>query len=199
MGWCGDLRNAVSKRFSGVPVTEWEIGPWINGQTRSRGMPRYMAKMPDGTHSFLFPASDGVHYVYRSTGPLRVGGSIRIMAEITGNGEFVPSAASDVPPCDFQLYVERSDNGWEARDPFERMFSAVSSTLKFGTRELEVPLMWEHWEGILNHVKDASKFADCLARAKSVGMGFSGANFAGHGCWVRGGSATFTLRSFAVT
>ena len=194
--WC---RKKTAGSSGQGAVTEWEIGPWIDGKTRSPNMPRYMARNPDGSHSFTFPASNGVHYVYRASGPLRVGGNIRLLAEITGNGEFKPVGTGDIEPCDLQLYIERSDNGWQAHDPFERMFTKAAMPLKFGVIDWTVPLTWEHWEGVVEHLQDEAKFKDCLARTKSVGGGFGGAMFAGHGVYVRAGNAQFTLRKYEVT
>ena len=187
----------TSKRSTPVPATEWEIGPWINGVSRSQGMPRYMAKNPDGSHQFTFPASiPGVHYVYRASGPMHVGDRLRLRAEITGNGEFEPAGQGDIRPCDIQLGIERNDNTWNATDPFERIFTQASVVLKAPmTIDWEVPLTWEFWEGVVGHVRDEQKFKDCIARAKNVIMGFSGANFAGHGVFVVKGNASFILRS----
>lgn len=202
MGIFDALRGLCSRsKSSSNPAAqgEWEIGPWINGVSRSKGMPRYMAKMPDGTHQFVFPASEpGVHYVYRATGPLPLGGKLVLRFAITGNGEFVPAARDDALPCDLQLYIERKGNDWQAKTPWERWYSVEARELTFREHIFEVPLVWDKWEGVVGHMQSEAEFKAALSEPINVGFTFSGAKFAGHGVWLKAGNASFVLRSLEI-
>ena len=68
------------------PLT-WAIGPIINGQNYSHGMPLRPTANPGGGWYFDFPQADGVHYVTRA--PTEVGRrSVRMVFEIQGDATF---------------------------------------------------------------------------------------------------------------
>lgn len=185
-----------------IPSTGWEIGPIINGQTYSPGMP---TSTPDGSFEFPvgFASEDyrsipSVHYVTKPTGSLVGKSGLTLVFEIIGDGFKATQPEGDVHPR-LRLFIQRGMDNWSNEGPYEhfRWWSRDYVDLEPGVHTIFVPLTGEAWSSIMgkggNDVPEL--FQASLNEAVRVGMTF-GAGYAGHGVYATAPGVRFVLKSF---
>lgn len=183
------------------PAPEWTIGPTINGQNYSQGMPAAMPKDGQG-YFFNFPAAPGgVDYVFRSCGPLKAGQTISVAFSLEGAGIVKPCANSGDGPARLRLFLQRAGDDWSGKGAFEfyRWWSLETVALdKPGDFALSAVLDPAKWSSVYGKTGDTAPgaFADALTNAAYTGFTF-GASFAGHGDYAEG-PVRFRLKSFAI-
>jgi hypothetical protein len=178
----------------------WQIGPIIDGQSYSPGMPSQPTA--DGTGwRFTFPAKDGVHYVTTPLSGSLVGRTtVKARFAITGTGRLVPTQGPR--PARVRLFLQRRGDTWTADHEFYRWWSVPSVELVVpGEHELKAALLPEQWLSVLGKRGDdplaAGQFAAAIADLQAVGQTFGGM-FAGHGVYVVDGASRFTLMSYVI-
>ena len=144
----------------------WTIGPVINGQNYSVGMPLNPAPHPEGW-SFDIPQAPGsVHYVTTPYGSLTRKSALVLRYRIeAGPGVVLHPTRFFGFPSMLSLYFQRQGDDWSARGPFEafRWYSPLlHSPVQAGDHELIVPL-------------DANWTAVMTSSAESNPMGFAAA------------------------
>jgi hypothetical protein len=178
----------------------WQIGPIINGQSYSPGMPSQPTA--DGTGwSFTFPARDGVHYVTTPLSGSLVGRTtVQARFAIAGTGRLVPTRGPR--PARVRLFLQRRGDTWAADYEFYRWWSVPSVELVVPEEhELKAALVPVQWLSVLgkrgDHPLAAGQFAAAIADLQAVGQTFGGM-FAGHGVFVVDGTSRFTLMSYEI-
>jgi hypothetical protein len=169
------------------PATHlWSIGPVINGQNYSKGMP---ASTPDGSFDFPVGLGKSVNYV---TKPGMAGPSLRMEYEVIG-GPIVAEELPEIPPT-ISLYMECSDNDWQ-RDG-GRWWSRATGSLIPGRHVLEANLTPDEWVSV--HTEASELFAASMSRVAKVGFTLGGGEGKGHGVYATIPSR-FVLHSFVMS
>jgi len=199
-------RKAASDSRDSVASSQWEIGPIINGRQYSVGMPT--SPTPDGEGFwFDFPkaqkgldrwSTPGPHYMTKPTSGIS-GSKIKLVYEITGDGQFFGSTGNQSPLVYLCVFFQRAGDNWSGADAFEahRWWSAKMFPLKAGKHDVEVPLAREDWLSVYNRGTEA-QFAEALRKASSIGFTFGNDEGRGHGVSSPTGGSSFRLISFAV-
>lgn len=177
-------------------TTGWTIA-W------SANMPAQMTNNGDGTYSFAFPSTDGVHYVYKAGSPMSVGQKITMQFSLSGSGKIVPTASSGSGSAAVRLFIQQTGDNMSGLGPYEfyRWWSnpANVALTANGDFTLEVLLNPDQWSSVMgkNGSQAPGPFSLALANCGNIGFTF-GAEFFGHGVYATGGPATFTLKSYTI-
>jgi hypothetical protein len=194
----------------------WRIGPIIDGQDYSVGMPLHPTTEGAGWR-FDFPNSCdrqpdcSVHYVTTGAGGLKPTPSQSVTAKftITASSDAVfncqiiknnPEGYDPNDPPETNLFLQHTGDDWSGVGPaeFYRYF-AYPERMKLGpgTYTVSVPLTPDKWISVTGKPADA-KMADTLVNLGAVGLVFGGCGYAGHGVQIAQGSARFVLSAFSI-
>ena len=192
---------AIAQRAS-----DWSIGPVIQGQNYSVGMPPVLKEGRSGPY-FDFPYPDAraghVHYVTRPTGSLADARSITLRYRI----DAAPGArllAREHPDREAQLslYFQRRGDDWSARGRYEtyRWYAMPARMMPLtpGTHRVTIDLA-NDWKavGASRSNRQVSQFRDALEDAGRIGFTFGSRGGRGHGVYATG-PARFTLLDFTI-
>lgn len=187
IGGTGDVRTIT-------PDINAPNSPWRAQNSTAVVMEHTLGR--DGGFAFYFPRGDGVHYVTRPPpGPVR--GIMTIRYRVDSEN---PAWAfrGDTPPPMVTAFVQRTGDQLSGNTPDNRYWaSSMRGSLDPGEHVITVPLLIPMWTNVMGQRNDAG-FKQTLNNCANVGVTFGGASFFGHGVWVSGGSARFTLLSFRI-
>lgn len=184
----------------------WEIGPIIDGENYSKGMPLRPSVHPEGV-SFNFPqpsASIGhVNYVTIRLGPLNgkklLRMRYRIEADATTN--FYPKCCSE-GDSSVVLYFQRRGDDWNQDGWRWWSVFAIHKPLGAGEFEMVAPLepsTTSNWKSVLKmkSLENPNEYKMAVDNADRVGFTFGGGGGQGHGVYATA-PAKFVLKEFAV-
>lgn len=151
---------------------------------------------------FTFPDKDGVHYCVRKVSTALQGAVYYDYRVLYASGlpTFQASAANDTPPCFVRLFIQRYGDDLSGQGAYEhyRWFSdplPLNSTS--GVYAFD-PAKWYSVFGKRGNFA-VQQFRDALADVEYIGMTFGGKSFAGHGVYVTGGIAAFSIDHYGVS
>lgn len=179
--------------FAGCTSTS--TTPTTSGWTQTYG--HNLTLKPTGNgFTFDFPQSDGVHYITKPSGPLKIGQTITVTYKITGSG-FKTVQANIGKPA-FRLMIQK---GSDMHTQFGRYWSVTGVELKAtGQTTFSVNITPELWSDVYGGkgTEHLAEFKRTLAECGHVGITFGGtAGGYGHGTYATG-KATFTLIDLTV-
>lgn len=160
-----------------------------------------MTQASDGSYFFDFPAQDGVHYVVEAVPPLQLGQLIGLSFNVSGNGVVTPVQGD--PPAKVSLYLQRKDDNLTGAGQYQqyRYFHSATPLIN-GDGSLAATLTPDQWTDVFGEAGTLHEtaFQDCVSNASVIGFVFGdpGAGATGHGAYVKGGTARFTLKSFTI-
>lgn len=171
--------------------------PWVF--QFSPNMPSQPTPDGAGGYYFYFPSQDGVHYLTQGR-KTAISGTMTLTANVllTGNPVFVssdPNSNACPGGAHVDLYFQRA--GDDGQNEFYRWFANTRQSIVSGELTYAVPLVVDNWGDVYAR-RDAAQFAAAMASPQAVGMTFGVGCFAGHGVYVTGGQATFTIKSFTI-
>jgi hypothetical protein len=181
-------------------ASNWEIGPLINGQNYSGGMPLSPTQTSDGW-AFDFPLSPGsVHYVTFHYGSLAGKTHIVIHYRIDAdpNVQLFPVCCAQLAPIGPTLYFQQKGDDWST-DGLRWWATFNSPTpMKAGDYTMDVPLdgAWTSVE-TMTAANSPAQFSTAKQNADRVGFTFGGGDGYGHGVYANG-TARFVLESFTI-
>jgi hypothetical protein len=171
----------------------------------SPGMPNYPFPGGEGCWYFDFPSSDGVHYImvpYTASKPHKTLTITFKVTALTGNPRFISVETGCNEAADFRPILERQGDMLSASQEFYRWWSSDKVKLVADGRihTLSVPLTPDRWGSVFgkNGTQAPTEFATSLQNLMGVGITFGGGCFAGHGVYVTGGKARFTLLNYQI-
>jgi hypothetical protein len=170
-----------------IPASPWQVGPIINGKNYSKN---YAAEQAPAGFVITIPALPGsVHYVTKSTGPLKGKKLIRLRYRIDGpDGAQLFAISSPGAPSIISLYFQREDDDWSGVGKYEayRWYAAFSmqSPILPGEHELVAPLDGA-WSAVMTSTvaTNPGGFQDALAHTARVGFVLGGGTGLGHGIY----------------
>lgn len=170
--------------------------PVPNSPWRAQNSLSVVMENAPGGFGFSFPNQDGVHYVTRppSVSPVRGTMTIRYFV-VSENPNW--SFKGDAPPPQVSAFIQRKGDQLSANTPDNRYWFSPRGQLTPGEHTIVAPINITGWTNV-NGGKNDAGFMQTLNECANVGMTFGGRSFAGHGVWVSGGSARFTLLSFSI-
>lgn len=175
----------------------------------SPGMPTHPVSgtgvSPVSSWYFDFPSSDGVHYImvpYRASKPHKTLTITFKVTALSGNPQFISVEKGCNEAADFRPMLERQGDMLLASQDFYRWWSSDKVKLVADGRihTLRVPLTPDRWGSVFgkNGTQAPTEFATSLQNLMGVGITFGGGCFAGHGVYVTGGKARFTLLNYQI-
>lgn len=181
----------------------WSVGPRINGVNSSKGFT--VLPTPAGAlFAFKFPGPAGkAGYVTKRGTSLTGKTSIRMKLRFEGSGVF-DAAGSDVPPCHFRPYFQRSGDDWQGTTGTTEFYrwwcNSKVTPISFGSFTVEAPIDPAQWGSVMGKsgTVAGSKWTAALANVSAIGFTMGGKSFAGHGVMMASGSASLVLESFSV-
>lgn len=172
--------------------------PPISGWTQFFGNGVVIAN--DG---FDFPATPGsVHYIVGPGAP-KLGQTITLTFQITGNGTLLPdpndASAPDTPPATIHLFLWENGDNLSGQGAYEsyREWSA-RTVIGPGTFTISAKLDPTQWTGVFGQTPSAAAFQQLLNNFYGIGFTFGGASFAGHGLVSANGQLHFQVLGFTV-
>jgi len=189
-------KKATQDALNVTPFTKWTI-------SFSSGVPSEMAKNVDGSFSFDFPAEPGwVGYIAATSVPIKLGDTITMKFAVQGNGTIVPHPNAGAGPARVRLFLWRKNDNMGS--DFYRWWSVNSVEITNGgdftlSQKID-PALWSSVMGTNGASSDQAtqEFNKTLNEIALVGFTF-GAMFAGHGDYVKDGTAKYVLKSYTVT
>ena len=183
-------------------ASEWEIGPIIDGVSRSVGMPRGLEGM-----SFEFPQPDQatghVHYITFRHGSLSGKSRITLRYRITA-ADGVRIVPKDYPAqaSTLTLYFQRRGDNWGAQGAYQyyRWYASGQTVSPVVAGEYTVTVsLNDVWTPVLtgNSLDAPAAFASAKNDADRVGFVFGGGDGLGHGVYATG-PARFTIVGFEI-
>lgn len=191
-------KTAASAPSSPVPSDGWTI-------QYSKNVPAEMTQASDGTYFVDLPSQDdGLHYVVENASGkgLAIGKTLTMTYSVTGSGN-VRSVQGDTPGW-VTPYMQRAGDDLTAKGAMQqyRYWGHPSSGLTVGDYTVSVPITADKWSDVLGAygTEYPNGFSDCVANALVIGFTFGdpGQGATGHGCYVKDGTARFTLKSFTI-
>ena len=187
----------------GNDPNSWEIGPFINGENYSKGMPVQPAKASDGIFTLeLTTPEQQPHYVTMPSEPL-AGRSKIIMTykvELAEGAKIVP-VKNPLAPSIISLYFQRKGDSWTAKDEAFRWYAAFANhkPINAGEYTLEAQLDG-NWTSVLSssRTNNPDAFREALENTGRVGFVLGGGDGLGHGVYAEGGAARIVVTSFRV-
>lgn len=143
---------------------EWTIGPIINGQSYSPGMPRHPSAEPGAAWAVTFPGKDGLHAV--TTNPSgRLDGRITARYRVEGEAKPVQGSVATV-----SLFFQRSGDDWSGVGAMAgyRWYHPIRAMIA-GEQSVEVALQSDQWTNVFGQ-HDNGDFSD--AKKRPVAFGF---------------------------
>lgn len=191
---CGDKAEANAEAATvGLNPAAWVIGPIIDGENYSRGMPLHPSPRRSGGWQIDLPrAPSSVHYVTFRHGSLAGKSRIvmRYRVEAAPGVQIRPSTAPQAPSI-VTLYFQRGGDDWSARGRFEtyRWYAtfASQSPIKAGEHEIVAPLNGG-WTAVQTSTarNNPAAFRAAIAAADQVGFVLGGGDGYGHGVFATG-------------
>ena len=200
LGSCGGGGDGGGGRVDSLPppptsstslmdANDWEIGPVINGENYSHGVPLHPIQDAEGGWYIDLPQSDGVHYVTRPYGSLsgKTQIVIRYRVETADGVRIVPSTDPNLPSIGPTLYFQRAGDDWST-DGY-RWWATFNAPMPIIAGEFEVraPLNGA-WTSVKTKTATTSpsEFEAAKAKASRVGFTLGGGTGYGHGVYATG-------------
>jgi hypothetical protein len=185
----------------------WEIGPIINGDNSSMGVPVNPLPHPEGwCIDIPHPNAEAghVHYVTVPTGPLtgKTQMILRGRLEAAADVEIVPTKFPNSPSL-LTLYLQRAGDDWSARGEYETYRWWASFNRVQGLRpgfQFEIVASFDrNWTAVLtsSREKNPEAFQAALDNARRIGFCLGGGDGAGHGVYATG-PARLVITHFSV-
>jgi hypothetical protein len=181
-------------------ASNWEIGPIINGQNYSVGMPLHPYQTADGW-AFDFPLQPGsVHYVTYKYGSL-AGKSHIVMhyrIEADPSVQFLPPCCAGLLAVGPTMYFQQNNDDWNTDG--KRWWATFNAPYPIvpGDHELDIPLDGA-WTSVFTMTAESnlSTFLNAKANADRIGFTMGGGDGYGHGTYATG-AARLVVTSFVV-
>lgn len=147
-----------------------------------------------------------INYLYTTRTPRQISGALTVSltVQVAGNPTFqyytnTNNTCGD--PATVRPFIWASNQSWADGD---RWWSSVAYVLAPGSVTFTVPLDPALWSGVYGEwanqdAQTLAWWAEALANISSIGLTFGGGCFFGHGVYVTGGTARFTLQNYDVT
>lgn len=171
----------------------WEIGPVVNGQSYSLGMPLHPSPHPDGKSAgwiIDLPTAPGsVNYVTMPTGSLagRTKVTMHYRIEAAPGVQIQPRNFPDRPST-LTLYFQRSGDNWSAQAAYEayRWYAAFStnSPIRTTAEDRVIEARFDgNWTAVLtsSRANNPAGFEQALRETGRVGFVLGGGDGLGHG------------------
>jgi hypothetical protein len=181
-------------------ASNWEIGPIINGQNYSVGMPLHPYQTADGW-AFDFPLQPGsVHYVTYKYGSL-AGRSHIVMhyrIEADPSIQFLPPCCAGLLAIGPTMYFQQNNDDWNTDG--KRWWATFNAPYPIvpGDHELDIPLDGA-WTSVftMSAESNPSTFLNAKVNADRIGFTMGGGDGYGHGTYATG-TARLVVTSFVV-
>jgi hypothetical protein len=181
--------DGVDPRPQPTYALDWRIGPVIDGQNYSKGMPPHPLLTGDG---FAVPLSgrSEPHYVTRDSDQLQPGGRVvmRFRVENEEGSRIVGKSCPDQPAA-VVVYLQREGDDWR-RDGYRWWYTpGRTSVSENGEHEIVAPFSGL-WTSVDKMASDSSpgEFANALRDADQIGFTFGDCESQGHGALSTGTS-----------
>jgi hypothetical protein len=159
-----------------------------------------------GRLTFDFPSSGSINYLYYSSSPRTIAGTVSIAYTITMSGPVLfnyrlEASNTCATPATVRAFFWANGEG---EGEFDRWWSnPVAQVLAAGSRTLTVPLSPDWWSSVfgkLGNVNAAAMegFNKATRSVSRLDLTFGGGCFFGHGVNVRGGTARFALIDYSI-
>ena len=207
------IAGAAALAFSGFaavtaaqPAAQmWEIGPFVQGQNKSVGMPTSMTPSRDGPYfDFPYPTARAghVHYVTVPVRSLEGARKITLTYRIDAQRgtRFIPQE-NPAETATLSLYFQRAGDRWTRKYPLHRWYAPANRqmTLRPGTHRVSIALD-EPWTSVLGGQTPQSQqqgFAAALRDTQRVGFVLGSGSGRGHGVYATA-PARFTILDFEI-
>jgi hypothetical protein len=197
------IQSKIPSRMTSTPMQAvWQIGPILDGKSKSINMPEKMTRNSEGLY-FDFPnpnwSAGHVHYVVFNHGPLTGKTKIRMRYRIDADPsvQFLNDLGS---LASVTLYFQRKGDRWTASQEYEtyRWYSYEFQLLATGEHIFEMSFT-DMWGAIMvsNMLTNPTAFRSAMENAQCVGFVLGGGTGRGHGVCATG-PARFTLLDFQV-
>lgn len=187
----------------GNDPASWEVGPFIDGENYSKGMPEHPSKAADGIFALeLTTPEQQPHYVTMPTEPLAGKSKITMTYKVElADGASIVPVKNPLAPSIITLYFQRKGDSWSAKDEAFRWYAAFANhkPIKAGEYTLEAPLDG-NWTSVLSSSRSSNPdaFREALENTGRVGFVLGGGDGLGHGVYATGGAARIVVTSFKV-
>ena len=203
----GQGADARPRRRSHAPVLSpaaWLIGPIVDGENASRGVPLHPSRSAGGGwYIDLPPAPGSVHYVTFHHGSLARANRIVMRYRIDADpGVRIEPITGPGMPSIITLYFQRRGDDWSGADEFEtyRWYATFASQMPItpGEHVIVAPLTgnWTALQTSSARTRPAA-FRAALDEADEVGFVLGGGTGYGHGVYATG-RARITVTAFSV-
>jgi hypothetical protein len=173
----------------------WEIGPIMNGENASAGVPLHPTPHPDGWCIEIPNPSaiaGHVHYVTVPTGPLtgKTRVTLRCRIEAAPGVKLVPRNFPDAPSL-LTLYFQRKGDDWSAKGAYEafRWYASFGTVRDPRAGEYELEARFDqNWTAILSSSRESNPagFQGAVDNAGRIGFVLGGGDGLGHGVYATG-------------
>jgi hypothetical protein len=189
-----------------MDASAWQIGPIVNGENFSVGVPLRPTAQQDGwSIDIPYPnaAAGHVHYITVPTDSLagKTKVTLHVRLEMAPGVKLVPVHFADAPSL-MTLYFQRKGDDWTANGGFEayRWYASfgTQSDLHAGDYVMEARFD-QNWTAILSssRANNPDAFNASLVDAGRIGFVLGGGDGLGHGVYATG-PARLVVTSFAV-
>ncbi|MEG3154945.1 hypothetical protein [Sphingomonas sp. RB1R13] len=203
----GQSADARVRRRSPAPALSpaaWLIGPIVDGENASRGVPLHPTKSAGGGWYIDLPSAPGsVNYVTFHHGSLARARRIVMRYRIEANpGVRIEPTTGPGMPSIITLYFQRRGDDWSGWDEFEtyRWYATFASQMPItpGEHVIVAPLTgnWTALQSSSARTHPAA-FRAALDEADEVGFVLGGGTGYGHGVYATG-RARITVTGFSV-
>jgi hypothetical protein len=158
--------------------------------------------------SFTFPNTSGpyggVHYLVTQSPNLASKSTLTMsgLISVAPGTVWGSNDPSDITPDHCRVYFQQAGDDLSGRGPYEfyRWFSHTAVALTDGSFNVTIPFDPSQWGSVFGKDGNAagSSWTNARANAQWIGITCGGSYFAGHGAYVKSGSATFQMNSFSV-
>lgn len=185
------------------PTLSLDARQWTEGLS-----PTFVTFRNDASGAVYFDvpgAGQAVNYAFAPAPVPTVAGTLHLRFRIETLGgqpvfQSVPEAGNtcSTPPS-VRPFIFANRNDWSGE--FSRWWATSEFiVLAPGTFTLDVPLVPDRWTSVYGRtgVDAPREFSQALTTVSSLGVSFGGGCFYGHGVFVSGGTARWTLTSYLV-
>jgi hypothetical protein len=209
---CGDdgFKSQPLAIGNAAEPTSWEVGPVIDGVSRSVNVPLKPAVHPDGLAIDIpHPTRDAGHLHSATINPGSLAGKSRITlryrVEMADDVKIVPASPPGwVGPALLSVYFQRCGDNWTASpDKYETYRWWASSKLvqdiRPGDGEISASLTDDVWTAITDSTSltKPAEFEAAKADTCRVGISFGGGDGLAHGFYATG-PARFVIKDFVI-
>ena len=184
----------------------WEVGPIMQGENMSRGLPLRPLAHPDGwSIDIPYPNRDAgqTGYITVPTGPL-TGKSLarlKFRLEMAKGVKLCPAKTPDAPSL-LTLYFQRRGDNWTGRWPFEtyRWYASFATIADLHAGEYTLEARFDqNWTAIETSSRqdNPDAFNAAINSAGRIGFVLGGGDGLGHGIFATG-QARLVVTSFEV-